>query len=103
LEIPALNEWQMDTIRILATQQPTVAVAIANRDDEKYIIENLRHSNDDIDQLKQWELVENANKDGMFSGYIESIRIQTGHDCRIFQLTYMGRMVYNASRFPTQQ
>lgn len=91
-----INEWQLKVLTDLSSVAPTLLLVAPHETDTAEQRKLREQSNKDADQLLALELIEDANKEGMFATYLTNIQPALGgRVCRIFRVTELGFKMFS--------
>lgn len=98
MAIPEINEWQLDVLTKLSSTAPTLLLVAPHESDSPEEQKLRTQSAQNADQLLALELIEDANKEGMFATYLSNIQPALGgRACRIFRITDLGFKMFAAA------
>lgn len=97
MTIPQINDWQLRTLNDLAnTNQALYLVRPHTTDPVEEKAQRIQ-SNNNMDQLVELGLAEDANADGMFNMLINQVKVDSDRELRIFKLTEIGQTMFHRS------
>lgn len=95
-KIEEINEWQLQVLTDLSSIHPTLLLVAPHVEDSPDQRQLREQSNKNADQLLTLELIEDANKEGMFAAYLNNIQPTLGgRSCRIFRITDLGFKMFS--------
>lgn len=95
-KIEEINEWQLQVLTDLSSTHPTLLLVAPHIEDSADQRQLREQSNKNADQLLALELIEDANKEGMFATYLNNIQPALGgRSCRIFRITDLGFKMFS--------